>query len=119
MTRCLNLIAIAAIATTTFLSTFALDFKVELTDKDGAIHKFKVADRVCEGIPGGIIAVLGVTDADTCYLYKTSGCDFDDKDFWTLHGGDGDTDGDGNTPEAIDKYPVNYIWCAEDQDFDP
>ncbi|KAF9164051.1 hypothetical protein DFQ26_001883 [Actinomortierella ambigua] len=74
MTRCLNLVAIAAIATTTILSTFVHGLEVELTDKNGVIHKFKVDDTVCKEIPEGVTAVSGKTDAETCYLYKGSKC---------------------------------------------
>ncbi|KAF9160338.1 hypothetical protein DFQ26_005652, partial [Actinomortierella ambigua] len=105
MTRCLNLVAIVAVATTTFLSTFAHGIKVELTDKDGVIHEIEVADRVCKQIPGGIIAVSGKADADTCEIYLVSDCTPTSEDYRSF-GGRG-------TGVNFREVTANSIWCDE------
>ncbi|KAF9167381.1 hypothetical protein DFQ26_004860, partial [Actinomortierella ambigua] len=54
MTRCLNLITIAAIATTTFLSAFAHIINTTITATNGTTYRFEIEDFYCQEIPGGI-----------------------------------------------------------------
>ncbi|KAG0257234.1 hypothetical protein DFQ27_005248 [Actinomortierella ambigua] len=108
MTRCLNLVTIAVIAATTFLSTFAHGINVELTDKDGTTHSFVLDDSVCQEIPEGITAVSGKTDAWHCLLYKTSGCPSYDEAYTSFSG-----TRDGTTVRTFAEFTAKSISCEE------
>ncbi|KAF9158445.1 hypothetical protein DFQ26_007645, partial [Actinomortierella ambigua] len=74
MTHRMTLLAIAAIATTTFMSTFAHAFNVKITDQAGASHTFEITPKECKKFDGVIEAVASKTDAGECYLYESGDC---------------------------------------------
>ncbi|KAF9158830.1 hypothetical protein DFQ26_007189 [Actinomortierella ambigua] len=108
MTRCLNLVAIAAVAMTTFLSTFAHGLNVKLTDKDGNTYSYTLGDLDCQNIPEGITAVSGKTDAESCSLFQSSNCASSFNDFVSFSGTKA-----GTTVQNFEEYTAKSISCEE------
>ncbi|KAG0269371.1 hypothetical protein DFQ27_003699 [Actinomortierella ambigua] len=73
MTRCLTLLAIAAITTTTFLSTLAHGVTLNVTDTDGVSHTYKYRTR-CEKLAKPLTIVAANHDSSLCTLFQRDNC---------------------------------------------
>ncbi|KAF9151488.1 hypothetical protein DFQ26_001223, partial [Actinomortierella ambigua] len=90
MTRRMTLLAIAAIATTTFMSTFAHAINVKITDKAGNSHTFENTPlNECKKFDAVIEAVGGKTDAGVCYLYESGDCSSNSEEDYVAFDKDG------------------------------
>ncbi|KAF9158829.1 hypothetical protein DFQ26_007188 [Actinomortierella ambigua] len=105
MTHRLNLLAIAAIATTTFLSTLVHGFYIELKDTNGKEERFDTPE-VCIDFSAPINVVSVKTDAYLCFLYETNDCS-------SKPGKVQEEVFDGKFEGDEDGFTVNSILCEE------